>query len=289
MKYISLIIVSILLAANLKAQGDLQIQLNYANSLYRSGQYYDAITEYKRLLFFDLSNEFDRSYKFDTTKTYLFIGNFNIGKCYKAGAKLDDAIKYFSKSEINAANVEEKYRAKIEIVKSNILRRTTERAIQILDEVENNHEFNEKIDSIDYWRGWTYIFKDDWEKAHYYFNKFQPNHELKKLSEQVLKDKYSVTFAKVISYILPGAGQIYTGNILSGLMSLGYNVLFGYLTAKSFADNRAFDGLVIGSLLWLRFYRGNIQNAEKFAVEKNKAISNKALDYLQYEYKGDKP
>lgn len=276
MNFISTIIL-ILLTTQLLAQDYLQIQFNYASSLFKNGQYYDAITEYKRLIFFD------------STKSFSFIGNYNIGKCYKAGAKLDDAIKYFSKAEINAAKIEEKYQAKIEIVKCNILRRTTERALQILDEIENYPEFKEKKDSINYWRGWTFIFKDDWEKAYYYFNKFQRDHELKFLSEQVIKDKYSVTFAKVISYILPGAGQIYTGNILSGLMSLGYNILFGYLTAKSFSEDRIFDGVVIGSLLWLRFYRGNIQNAENFAIEKNMAISNKALNYLQNEFKGAKP
>jgi hypothetical protein len=105
----------------------------------------------------------------------------------------------------------------------------------------------------------------------------------------VINDKYSVNFAKIISYILPGAGQIYTGNYVSGLLSLSWNILLGYFTINAFMEDRAFDGVVIGSLLWLRFYRGNIQNAVDFAVEKNSEISNRALEKIQKDFKGIKP
>jgi len=89
--------------------------------------------------------------------------------------------------------------------------------------------------------------------------------------------------------IIPGAGQFYTGEYVSGLLSLGWNVLWGYLTIKSFVDDRIFDGIMVGSLLWLRFYNGNTYNAEKFAEEKNLLISNKALLFLQHGYEGEKP
>ena len=100
---------------------------------------------------------------------------------------------------------------------------------------------------------------------------------------------YSVNFAKIFSMIIPGAGQFYTGEYLSGFLSLGWNVLWGYLTIKSFIDDRVFDGIMIGSFLWFRFYNGNIYNAKKFAKEKNLIISNKALFYLQNGYEGEKP
>ena len=47
--------------------------------------------------------------------------------------------------------------------------------------------------------------------------------------------------------------------------------------------------LVIGNFLWLRFYIGNLQNAEKFVEEENLKISNKALFRLQHEFEGMKP
>ena len=133
------------------------------------------------------------------------------------------------------------------------------------------------------------MMNDNWEEASAAFARIDPVHPLKILSDKVLNDKYSVNFAKVISYILPGAGQFYTGNYLSGLMSLGWNVLWGYLTITSFIEDRALDGILIGSLLWMRFYRGNVQNAEKFAVEENIRVSNNAYEFLKNNYTGLKP
>ncbi len=52
---------------------------------------------------------------------------------------------------------------------------------------------------------------------------------------------------------------------------------------------RAVEGILIGGLLWARFYKGNFQNAEKFAIEKNREVSNKAYEYLAKKYVGEKP
>jgi len=277
MKKIFITYLFVLITFSSYAQENLSIQFDYANTLYKSGNYFDAITEFKRLLFFDNENR------------YLFETNFLIARCYKAGAKFDEAIKYFSIAEMNSNSNELKIESKFQIVRTNILRRTTTRALEILDELEKSVSNKVLLDSIYYWRGWTHIFADDWKNASAAFAKINSDHELKKLCDRVGKDKVSVTFTKVISYILPGSGQIYTGNFLPGIISLGWNILGGYLTVNSFAEDRIFDGAVLGSLIWLRFYRGNIQNAGDSAIQKNLEISNKALRFLQFEYKGAKP
>lgn len=259
------------------AQEELSNQLDYANNLFKHELYFDSITEYKRLLFFDKLNNYD------------FDANLKIALAYKEGAKYDYAIKFFKKTELAVRSEDEKYNIKIQIVRLNILRRTTGNALLLLEELEDNSKYENRLDDINYWRGWTHLMADDWEKALVSFSLIDPNHPLKILSDNVLNDKYSVNFAKVISYILPGAGQFYSGNYLSGLMSLGWNVLWGYLTITSFIEDRAFDGILIGSLLWMRFYRGNVQNAEKFAIEENIKVSNKAYQFLKNNYTGLKP
>jgi hypothetical protein len=72
-------------------------------------------------------------------------------------------------------------------------------------------------------------------------------------------------------------------------MSLAWNVLWGYLAINAFAADRVFDGAAVGSMLWLRFYRGNIQNAGKLAENENIKIANESLFYLTENYKGEKP
>jgi tetratricopeptide (TPR) repeat protein len=271
------LLAGLLLFQTIHAQNKLDEQLKYADKLFETGQFFDAITEYKRVLYFDSEERLKD------------VINFKIAKCYKAGAHFGEAIKYFSLAEKVLYEDSSKFRVHIEIIRCNILRRTTARALQLCDKLSNNRNFHAHSEEINYWRGWAYMFADDWEAASKAFSHNADNKELKLLCDRVMADKVSVTFAKVISYILPGSGQIYSGKIFSGLMSLAWNLAAGYFTVNAFVASRAFDGIIIAELGWLRFYKGNIENAESFAVNKNFEVANKALNFLQNEYKGLKP
>ncbi len=266
-----------LMLNNLNAQDYLTNQFNYAKKLYDDEQYFDAITEFKRLLFFDNNGE------------YKFQANNFIGLSYKEGSKFSDAILYFTLAEMNSRNDDELFDSKIEIIRSNILRRTTSHAIELLNSLESDKKFSIKMREINYWKGWAYIFSDNWEDASNYFARTDSNKTLSSFCRKVAKDKYSITAAKLLSLFIPGAGQIYAGRYLSGLLSLGWNFLWGYITINSFVADRVFDGIVVGNFLWLRFYNGNLQNATNFVEEENLKIVNKALYYLQYGYTGTKP
>ncbi len=252
-------------------------QFDLAKKLFDEENYYDAITEFKRLQFFD------------TTNVYLSFSDELIAQSYKNGGKFDDAIHYFTLAEINIKDSNDIFRIKIEIVRVNILRRTTDTALRLLDDLEKDKRWIDKVDEINYWRGWSYIFSDKWDKAAEEFSKISSGNELKLLCEKTDKEKYSVTLAKIMSVFLPGSGQFYTGNYLSGLLSLGWCALWGYVSVNAFVEQRVFDGLAVANFLWFRFYRGNLENAEKFAVEKNIQISNESLKFLQNNYKGEKP
>ena len=265
-----------ILQTNLFAQDSFAEQFNLAKKLYTEENYFDAVTEFKRLLFF---------YEEDN---YSYETNLLIGLSYKEGAKFSEAIQHFSIAELNSKNMDEVFIARLEIIKINILRRTTDRAITLLDSLQNDSRFDNRIDEIDYWRGWAYIFSDDWKQAASYFSKSENGHQLSQICDSLDNDLYDPTLAKTLS-IIPGAGQFYTGEYVSGLISIGWNVLWGYLTINAFMEDRVFDGLMIGTLLWWRFYSGNIQNAEKFAIEKNLEMTNLALRYLQNDYNGKKP
>jgi len=267
----------VMLTSNVFTQSTLQQQYEFANQLFNQEKYFDAITELKRLQYFDEENKF--SYQ----------SNLLIGKSYKFGAKFDEALKYLTLAEIDAKSEEEYFAAKTLNARTNILRRTTKQAERILNDLLNDETFISNKKEIKYWIGWNYIFSDEWEKAYEIFNENNLDTALASLCKSVDHEKYSVNFAKYSSYLIPGFGQFYTGEYLSGTLSLGWNILFGYLTINAFVEDRIFDAIIIGNFLWLRFYSGNIQNAEKFAVQKNLEISNKALEYLQYSFMGERP
>jgi tetratricopeptide (TPR) repeat protein len=278
MNFVNNIILVIILAGNvISAQDQLEEQLNKAKTLYSQEEYFNTITELKRLTFFD------------TAKKYSYTANELIGECYKKGAKFSEALNYFTRAEISAPTQEEVYTCRINMIKINILRRTTNKAISLLDALEKEKRFSDRHKEIYYWRGWAYIFADEWDKASDQFARISNENELKRFCDSTDNLKYSVLEAKLLSYFVPGAGQIYTGNYLSGILSLGWNILWGYTTITAFKADRIFDGIMVADLLWLRFYNGNNQNAEKFAEEKNLEISNRSLIYLQNVYAGEKP
>lgn len=267
----------VIFAADVFSQNTLEQQFDYANQFLNQEKYYDAITELKRLQFFDKEN------------IYSFQSNLLIGKSYKAGAKFDEAVKYLTLAEISASNDEEYFVAKTLNARTNILRRTTKQAERILNDLLIDPRFKSNEKEIIYWIGWNYIFSDDWEKAYEIFNENNLDTTLANICKSVDDNMYNVNFAKYSSYLIPGLGQFYTGEYISGTLSLGWNILFGYLTINAFVEDRIFDAIIIGNFLWLRFYSGNIQNAEKFAIQKNLEISNNGLEYLQHRYLGERP
>jgi tetratricopeptide (TPR) repeat protein len=278
MNFVNSILLVIIFAGNiLSAQDELEEQLIKAKTLYSQGDYFNSITELKRLIYFDRERK------------YAYCANELIGECYKKGAKFSEALNYYTRAEISAPTKEEVYNCRINIIKLNILRRTTNKAISLLDVLEKDERYSDRHNEIYYWRGWAYIFADKWDKASDQFGKISDENELKRFCDSTDNQKYGVLEAKLLSYFVPGAGQIYTGNYLSGILSLGWNILWGYTTITAFRADRLFDGIMVADLLWLRFYNGSNQNAEKFAVEKNLEITNRSLIYLQNVYNGEKP
>jgi TM2 domain-containing membrane protein YozV len=262
---------------SINSQTELQKQFEYANSLYQKEDYFNAITEFKRLLFFA------------PDQSYTFLSNYLIASSYKAGGMFSDAIRYYTLAELSSRSLDDIFNCKIEIIKLNILRRTTDRANRLLDDLFSNNHYADRIDELHYWKGWNYIFSDQWDNASKEFYQIHPAHELYIFSQKINDSLYNETFARVLSFIIPGFGQFYSGEYMSGFLSLGWNALWGYLTINSFTEGRIFDGFAIANFLWLRFYNGNIYNSVKFVKDKNSSITNRALDYLQYEFDGPKP
>jgi len=252
-------------------------QFCYADSLFANGNYFDAVTEFKRLLFFDAGHEF--SYR----------AAFKIAESYKMGGKYSEAIYYFRYAEKFSSSQEQILPLRLGVIKVNILRRTCGQALALLNELSKDTSLRASGNEIEYWRGWAFLFNDEWEKAAECFAKSEKGSELKKIALKTENELYSPVKATLLSVFMPGAGQFYTGNYVSGLMSLGWNFLWGYISVNSFVENRVFDGIMTANFLWLRFYMGNVQNAGKFAEQRNRELINNTLLYLQNNFIGEKP
>lgn len=249
------------------AQNDLLIQKKLADSIFYAENYFDAIKEYKRLHFFDKE------------KLYDFYSYYQIALCYKYGGKFEQAHNYFSLALIKAETVNQIFDVKINLCRLNIIENKLENAHRILDDLEKNYSTNDFADQIKFWRGWAFFYEKNWNSAFKIF--FELNYfELADIVLKIKSEYYSIEKSKTLSMLLPGLGQFHTANYISGIGSFLWNLLTGYLTINAFWNERIFDGIIFSNLLWLRFYRGNIQNAEKFAIEKNNELFKNTLNYI---------
>ena len=73
---------------------------------------------------------------------------------------------------------------------------------------------------------------------------------------------------------VPGLGQTYAGKPLNGLGSLLFNGTIVYSIARSARSENWLDAGLILVLLFDRFYKGNIRNAERFCLEFNENHQN---------------
>lgn len=258
------------------SQSDLLKQLEFADSLFFNKNYFDAIKEYKRLIFFD------------TGKSFAYYSYNQIAKCYKYGRKFEDSYNFFSLALTEAKSLREIFDCKLNICRLNIIEKKTKNAHRILDQLEKDFFLSEFENEIKFWRAWTFYFEMDFEKANEIFNQLNKK-ELANLSEKLLDESHSTQKAKILSMILPGVGQFYTGNYLNGLGSFLWNLLSGYLTINALKNERIFDGVVISNFLWLRFYKGNIENAEKFAIDENEKLFNESLNFIYLNFPEEIP
>ncbi len=270
----------------------------YAVKLFNEEKYFDAVTEFKRTLFFDTENKFS------------FESNIYIGLSYKHGGFFDLAEKFFNDAFRCAKNSDDILLAKLELLKLFLLSRNEPKAQTLLFELtsryvpinkqlhfESGKDFSYRFNEIIYWNGFSQLYFNHPQIANSFLRQLRNTtdsyypfaKELLSITDSVIASQKSERTALILSYILPGAGQFYLGEYISGLISFIWNSLWLYLSIDAFTNKREFDGIMILSLLWFRFYSGNIQNTSEFAQNFNSKVLNKWLNYLQNDFKGSKP
>ena len=84
-------------------------------------------------------------------------------------------------------------------------------------------------------------------------------------------DTKSPDVARRLSTFIPGAGQMYAGDVLDGIHALALNALLGSLLVSSAVDGKVGECIVYFSLL-KRYYQGNRTNAARLSEEYNISV-----------------
>lgn len=91
----------------------------------------------------------------------------------------------------------------------------------------------------------------------------------------------SPTVATILSAIIPGAGQIYCGEVLDGLNSMALNGAFIYGFYSQLEQQRWVAAGLVSIPLVARYYMGNLDHAQRYANEFNdrerRAFAAKAI------------
>jgi len=221
---------------------DLQLNedhlFEYAGYLYKSGEYYRAISEYKRLQYFFP----------DSSLSDLSI--LQIGRSYMAGDRVDEAIDYWqpyiSNSDLHNTTFD---RLKI-LLGISLLDADKEEPFSLrADNISSAFSYFRDLNTEDREARLIVDFSNDWIS--------RPSVE-----------KKSPWIAGTLSAILPGAGSLYTGRYVEGTYAFFITGLFLYATME--AQNNEQSGLAaLFGFFSVGFYGGSIYAAINGVYKQN--------------------
>lgn len=246
--------------------------LSIADDLSSRKLYDDAITEYKRFIFFNPDSP-------QTAEAY-----YKIGLCYRSEGKIHNAIEALDNSISLYKDSELANRSRLTLATTLIASQNYNLAKLELTKIINSTNDESLLKKALYFYGIEAIYTRDWRSARDYFSKFyQRDDSIDKINSIIKTTERSYkspTKAKAMSAIIPGAGQIYSGNWKNGINAFILNgaIIGGiaYNVYKKDYDN----ALIIAYLLLLRYYRGNIYHAGKDAERYNQRLDDQTADNL---------
>jgi len=242
--------------------------------LSKMGNYDAAITEYKRFIFFHPDDN-------RVAKTY-----YNIGLAYRTQGLWQEAIMAMRNSILHATTDDEKSEYQINLAVTLISSKQYDLAQLELIKLmlrDPNGIFTQRVLLL---RAVAYIYQFQWEEAREVLQEYTDDDKLDILFNKAANlPQKSTNTAKMLSTIIPGAGQFYTKDWRSGLNALVLNSLLGYVAVDAVLDQHYADAAFWMFFIFVRYYQGNFYRAEIAVKTYNKEVSQRAandiLDRLQ--------
>lgn len=248
----------------------------FADSLFQEGDYLNAAHEYKRLLF-----------SHPDAPQIDFIA-FRVAASYQNAGKLENAIRAYQllidtypKSALVA-------RAKNNIAQCHILSGDNAQGIASLTRFLSEHKENSLAPRAHFTIGMLHIDKGEWAQASRVWNEVfltYPESPFAKVSDklvQTVKDidtlpRRSPTVAGVLSALVPGSGQIYSGRTMNGFYAFVSVAVLGSASFYYVDQERYEVAVPIG--IFGAFFYGNsiyqsIQNAHTFNRQQERFFRN---------------
>jgi len=271
-----IIIILISSAYGFDTPGSSDAIFGFAEYLENTGDYYRAITEYKRFIFLWPENELSNECR------------YRIGRSYLYGSDYENAISEFQNLyNLSSGNLPAR---KIQYAYSKSLFMAS-RYKQAAFVAKNNMPDLTISKRQAYDISWCYLKDKNIKSA---LQIYQELAETEKSDDRIFNIRDAIVhleslpekrpcIAGVMSAILPGSGQIYAGRWRDGLISFLINGLFISAIAGAIDKDHDETAAILG-FLELGFYSANIYNSLNDAHKYNQSIWKNELLNLETQF-----
>jgi TolA-binding protein len=237
----------------------------FAEQLMREGEYFRAITEYRRFLF----------YYPDEPRCAMV--HFSIGLAFYRGESYTEALQTFQEVIQRYPNTAYGKQAWLWQGESLIRQGQYTTAEQLYIELTERFPSERIGQQARYQRAWTLLYRRQWRDAATLFQQVAPDSDLYQSAQLLAQEALvgeglptkSPALAGILSGLLPGSGQLYNGRLGDALLAFFLNSLFivGAVEAVH-SDARAVAGIL--SFFEAGWYVGNVYGAINGAHKYNR-------------------
>jgi hypothetical protein len=247
----------------------------FAQSLFDAGEYYRAIGEFQRFLFFQPQHPLVSE------------AQVTIGLAFFCGERWLQAFEVFRLVTRAAPDASIRPEAALWMAETRARGGNQEEAIRLYQEVMRQYPGSALAQRAAYLIGWGYLRQRQWTEARSAFAQIDANSPYHASGERLAAvldpppalPHRSPTMARVLSTVLPGMGQIYTGHTLDGLIGLGLHAaLIAGTTGAVLAGLEIAAG--IGAFFTWGFYHTQMSNAATIAQDFNIEMEERFIGQL---------
>ena len=249
--------------------------LMFAEYLMREGEYFRAITEYRRFLFY---------YPDDPRCAMAY---FSIGLAFYRGESYVDALQAFREVTQRYPNTAYGKQAWLWQGESFARQGQYAAAEQLYTEITERFPHDSLGQQARYQRAWTLLFRRQWRDAAAQFQQVSPNSDLYQSAQLLVQEALvgehlptkSPVLAGILSGFIPGSGQLYNGRLGDALLAFLLNGLFVVGTVEAVHSNKpAVAGIL--SFFEAGWYTGNVYGAVNGAHKYNRRTTETFLRNL---------
>jgi outer membrane protein assembly factor BamD (BamD/ComL family) len=250
--------------------------LGFADALFNDGDYFRAITEYKRFLFL---------YPTDARAGRV---QLQVGRSYQRGQQWDEARQTFARIAQQHADAAIRAEAAYLIGETSFQQGRYAQAIVDLRPVAERYGQTPVGERARYLLGWSYLRTRQWPEASQTFQAIDTTSPLfpssRALAEAAREGEHlprkSPALAGLMSAIIPGTGHFYSGRWRDGTIALLLNGAFlaAGIEAVSAGHEAAAGVLLFFEAAW---YSGAIYGAVNAAYKYNRDLEERWLQGLE--------